>query len=68
MKRRYCEVYKVLCEVGWGQLNCKNDGTQEIKSCFDLPVEKNCRNLIEEEKEHFFFDHIREVIKTLKVR
>lgn len=41
---RFCEAEgqaRSSCEVGWG-----SQGGEGSRSCFDLPIEDNCRNLV----------------------
>ena len=67
MKERWCGVHiNIPCEAGWGQVNCREDGTQEFKSCFDLPIKENCRYLIEEEDEPLFGTHLKEAKEAIK--
>ena len=52
--KQYCikKPYSFFsCEVGWGQMSCGAHGeAYKIKTCFDEPIEENCRNLIKNEE------------------
>jgi hypothetical protein len=50
MKIRYCEtpggkIYP--CQVGWGTAAISN--ATIVCTCLDAPMEKNCRNMVEQE-------------------
>ena len=51
MKKRFCttERGKWICQVGWGSVGCTSNGKSEFKSCFDEPMEQNCRMVVDEE-------------------
>jgi hypothetical protein len=47
MKTRYCSTVMnnlIPCQVGWGSA-----GGNEVASCSDLPMEENCRNIVDVE-------------------
>jgi len=47
MKIRYCQTKLFLfCPVAWG-----SGGTEGLKSCYDGPMEENCKYIIETEEE-----------------
>jgi len=47
MKKRKCQItIGFICPVAWGSV-----GTEGLKSCYDEPMEENCKYLVDEEPE-----------------